>query len=62
MNTEFISTLAKELATRINSAINIPLLKEDDEQKFFEMVVMVILDIVLAKLGKEIKTSSYEHK
>ncbi len=62
MNTEFISVLAKELATRINKAVNIPLMREDDEQKFFEMVVMIILDIALAKLGKEMKTSSEGQK
>jgi len=62
MNTEFITVLAKEVATRINQVVNIPLMKEDDEQKFFEMVVMIILEIALAKLGKETKTSSQGQK
>lgn len=60
MNTDFIATLAKELATRINQLVNIPLLREEDEQKFFEMVVMIILEIALAKLGKEFKNSPKE--
>jgi len=62
MNTDFIKTLAVELATRINQLVNIPLVKEEDEQKFFEMVVMIILEIALAKIGKETKTSSQGQK
>jgi len=55
MNTDFIKTLAVELATRINQLVNIPLVKEEDEQKFFEMVVTLVLDIVISKLGSELK-------
>ena len=55
MNTDFITMLAKEVATKINQVVNIPLMREEDEQKFFEMVVMIILEIALAKLGKEVK-------
>ena len=55
MNTDFIKTLAVELATRINKLVNIPLVKEEDEQKFFEMIVMMVLEIVISKLGKELK-------
>jgi len=60
MNADFIATLAKELATRINNVVNIPLLREEDEQQFFELVVSMILEIALAKLGKDLKTSSKE--
>jgi len=31
------------------------LVKEEDEQKFFEMVVTLVLDIVISRLGKELK-------
>jgi hypothetical protein len=58
MNTDFIKALAKELATRINNLVNIPLVKEEDEQVFFEMVVMLVLEIVISKLGTELKTKS----
>ncbi len=55
MNTDFINTLAQELATRINKLINIPLVKEEDEQEFFKMVVKMVLEIVISRLGKDIK-------
>jgi len=55
MNTDFIKTLAVELATRINQLVNIPLVKEEDEQKFFEMIVLMVLEIVISKLGSELK-------
>ncbi|PKN71120.1 MAG: hypothetical protein CVU50_10505 [Candidatus Cloacimonetes bacterium HGW-Cloacimonetes-3] len=58
MNTEFIKTLAKELATRINKLVNIPLVKEEDEQAFFEMIVMMILEILISKLGTELKLTN----
>jgi len=54
MNKDFINTLAKELATRINKLVNIPLMKEEDEQAFFEMVVKLVLEIVISRLGKEL--------
>jgi hypothetical protein len=54
MNKDFINTLAKELATRINKLVNIPLVKEEDEQAFFEMVVKLVLEIVISRLGKEL--------
>jgi len=53
MNTEFLKVLATELATRINKMVNIPLVKEEDEQVFFEMVVMMVLEIIVSKLGKD---------
>ena len=52
MNTDFIKELAKELATKLNSILNIPLIKEEDEQKFFELVTMIILELVFSKLSK----------
>ena len=55
MNTDFIKTLALELATRINKLVNIPLVKEEDEQKFFEMIVLMVLEIVISKLGREME-------
>jgi len=52
MDNELIQALAKELATKVNKLINIPLVKEEDEQAFFEMLILMLLDIVLSKLGK----------
>ena len=46
--------LVKELATRINKLVNIPLINEQNEQVFFEMVVGILLDIFLGELDKQI--------
>ena len=40
-------TLAKELATKINAAVNLPLVSEAAEQVVFEMVMLVLIDLVL---------------
>jgi hypothetical protein len=52
MNTDFIKLLAKELATKLNALINIPFIKEEDEQVFFELVVNIVLGAVLANFDK----------
>ncbi len=52
MNTDFIKVLAKELATKLNHLVNIPFIKEEDEQVFFELVVNIVLGAVLANLDK----------
>jgi hypothetical protein len=54
MNTELIKPLAKELATQLNKLVNIPLVSEEDEQAFFEMVVKVVIEMVLRQLGKQV--------
>ncbi len=46
--------LVKELATRINKLVNIPLINEQNEQVFFEMVVGILLDIFLSELDKQL--------
>ena len=40
-------TLAKELATKINAALNLPLVSEAAEQVVFEMVMLLLIDLVL---------------
>jgi len=52
MNTDFIKLLAKELATKLNKLVNIPFIKEEDEQAFFEVVVNIVLGAVLANFDK----------
>lgn len=52
MNTDFIKLLAKELATKLNHLVNIPFIKEEDEQAFFEVVVNIVLGAVLANFDK----------
>jgi hypothetical protein len=47
--------LVKELATRINKLVNIPLINEENEQVFFELVVAILLDIFLGELDKQLQ-------
>ncbi|MCB5234648.1 MAG: hypothetical protein LHW60_05325 [Candidatus Cloacimonetes bacterium] len=39
--------LIKDLATKVNKLINIPLLNEETEQALFEMLISIILGLVL---------------
>lgn len=52
MDNELMRQMAKELATRINKMVNIPLVSEENEQAFFEMMVLMVLDLVISRLGK----------
>ena len=52
MNTDFIKLLAKELASKLNRLVNIPFIKEEDEQAFFELVVNIVLGAVLTNFEK----------
>ena len=51
MNKEVLKELARELATRVNSLVDIPFIKEDDEQAFFEMIILILLELVFNRLG-----------
>jgi hypothetical protein len=55
VNTELLRPLVKELATKINRSINIPFVNEDQEQAFFEMILLMVLDTLLGQLDKEIR-------
>ena len=46
--------LVKELATRINQLVDIPLINEQNEQVFFELVLSILLGIFLDELDKQI--------
>ena len=47
-------TLVKELATRINSIVNIPLINEQNEQIFFEMVVSILIGIFFEEIDNQL--------
>lgn len=47
--------LARELATRVNKMINIPLINEETEQVFFELMIGIILGIIFDHLGLDNK-------
>ena len=51
MDKDILKELAQELATKVNAAVNIPLVKEEDEQAFFEIVILMMLELVFSKLG-----------
>jgi len=51
MDQEVIKALARELAAKVNAAVNIPLIKEEDEQAFFEIVILMMLELLFNKLG-----------
>jgi len=51
MDSTLCKQLAKELATQVNKMVNIPLIKEEDEQAFFEMVILLILEMIMSRLG-----------
>ncbi len=53
MNNEVMEMLAKELATRVNKAVNLPLINEENEQAFFELIILMVLDLVFARMQKE---------
>ena len=46
--------LIKELANRINQLVNIPLINEQNEQAFFELVISILLGIFLDEVDKHI--------
>ncbi len=55
MDSALIKALAVELAGKVNGVVNIPLVKEEDEQAFFELIILMVLEIVFGKLGFKCK-------
>lgn len=51
MDPELIAKLAKELAELVNENIDVPLVSEEDEQAFFELIIRMILRLLLGKLS-----------
>ena len=54
MNNEVMKALAKELATRINRLVNIPMISEENEQAFFEMIVLMVVELMFTRMSKEV--------
>ena len=46
--------LIKELATRINKLVDIPLINEQNEQAFFEFVLSFLFNIFMDELDKQL--------
>ncbi|MGC9361692.1 MAG: hypothetical protein ACP5F3_02060 [Candidatus Syntrophosphaera sp.] len=51
MDQEILKALAKDLATRVNCAVDIPLVKEEDEQALFELIILIVIELIFTKLG-----------
>jgi len=52
MDPTLINKLAQELADLVNKEIDIPLVNEENEQAFFEVIIRCILSLLLSKIGK----------
>ncbi|MBP9006436.1 MAG: hypothetical protein KBG06_01115 [Candidatus Syntrophosphaera sp.] len=51
MNENMLHNIAEELAKKVNKALNVPILNEQQEQAFFEMVILLLLELLINKLG-----------
>jgi hypothetical protein len=51
MNENMLHNIAEELAKKVNKALNVPILNEQQEQAFFEMVILLLLEMLINKLG-----------
>ena len=51
MNENLLKELARELGTRVNNLVDIPFIKEDDEQAFFELIILLLLEVIFNRLG-----------
>ena len=51
MNNELLKELAQELGSKVNSLVDIPIIKEEDEQAFFELIILLMLELIFNRLG-----------
>ena len=51
MNENMLHNIAEELAKKVNKALNVHILNEQQEQAFFEMVILLLLELLINKLG-----------
>nr|MDK2851083.1 hypothetical protein [Candidatus Cloacimonadota bacterium] len=50
MDNDIYNPLVRDLADRVNKIVNIPLVNEENEQIFFELVVTILLQLFLDTL------------
>jgi hypothetical protein len=58
MNENILHSLAEELAQKVNKALNIPVLNEKQEQVFFEMVILLLLELLVNKFGINLEVNN----
>lgn len=51
MDNVLLKELARTLATKLNDLVDIPFVKEEDEQAFFELIVLIVLELIFGRLG-----------
>ncbi len=51
MDKTLLRELARKLATRVNELVDIPFVKEEDEQALFELIILLVLELVFGRLG-----------
>lgn len=51
MNETLLKELAKELGSKVNNLVDIPIIKEEDEQAFFELIILLLLELIFNRLG-----------
>jgi len=50
---EILQPLVVELATKLNKLVNIPWVDEQQEQAFFEMIILLVLETLLTQFSRE---------
>ena len=51
MNETLLKELARELASKVNNLVDVPLVNEEDEQAFFELIILLLLELIFNRLG-----------
>ncbi len=51
MNETLLKELAQELASKVNNLVDVPLVNEEDEQAFFELIILLLLELIFNRLG-----------
>ncbi|MCB5258366.1 MAG: hypothetical protein WC179_00460 [Candidatus Cloacimonadaceae bacterium] len=54
MNENILPNIAEELAKKVNKVLNLPIINEQQEQVFYEMVILLLLELLINKLGIDI--------
>lgn len=49
---EAIVIFARELARQVNQVVDLPFMNEEEEELFFQVVVMKVLEIAFGKMVK----------
>jgi len=62
MNKDLLRPLVVELASKLNKMVNIPWVDENQEQAFFEMMILMVLETLLTQFSRESLDNSVKSK